>query len=256
LEAAYGERAAPRGVAGIGFGAAALCAAVFVLAGCEEEGEMDPPPPASAPSEAKLLFVAADTKTTTETLTRLQRGGGGPFGGDIEITPSGGAGVARGTLMRMGAASRSITVQGAPVPSDPGKEPFMYTLGVGVTESCEAEVSVKRNNSPVTGSPKTVQLHYGAEVAGFSLWADGAADTADTTELTLTFDRPIVLAADEIHLDPLDPANAGITKGTRRVGRWKGLWYRRRGTFRRGCHSLSTHGPGRVSPYGEWIMEN
>jgi hypothetical protein len=136
-----------------------------------------------APGEIQFLYAGAhDSNGTTEKLTLVfnQDVPGGLLSSDITVP---------------------VTITGDPVRKAAG----VYELAVIVTESGTVDVAVAKSGYSIVPGSQPVEVRYVVPVKFESVTADGSA-TADTTKLTLKFDRDIAgLAASDITLD------AGIT---------------------------------------------
>jgi hypothetical protein len=214
------KRENPRGGSSIGwFGLrAALVAAVFalVLTGCssgnggsDDEDDDDPAVPSPAGTVKKtLVYATAGTEANTQSLTLVFSADMGELkASDITLEALGGvnAGISKGSVSGSGAS---------------------YTLEVGeITAEGEVRVSVKKNGAPVSGSPKTIWVHYGAQVVDFAyLEADGVSNTSKTKTLTLMFSSPGIpgLAVGEIRLHPHGTGNGSVSvkPGSLKGGPW------------------------------------
>ncbi|MDR3356728.1 MAG: hypothetical protein LBO04_06020, partial [Spirochaetaceae bacterium] len=133
------------------------------------------------------------TEATTELGLEFSAGINGLSADDITITPAGAA--VKGLVSGSGG---------------------IYSLGLsGVNEETEIEVAVAKEGYAVTPSSKTVTVHGVAALLTFdSLTANGAANTATTTELTLGFSAAIDgLSADDITITPAGAAVKGTLSG-------------------------------------------
>jgi hypothetical protein len=196
---------------------AALAAAVFalVLTGCSsgnggsDNEDDDPAVPSPAGTVTKtLVYATAGTKANTQSLTLV-------FSADMgELTAS------NIDLEALGGVNEGITWD---APERTEEDPLVYRLPVsGISNEGKIKVSVTKNNAPVPGSPKTIWVHYGAQVVNFAyLEADGVSNTTKTRTLTLTFGGGgINLQEEEICLNPHSIGNEsiGVKQGTLQDG--------------------------------------
>jgi hypothetical protein len=152
--------------------------------------------------ETKFLYLAADGTAATVTTTHLTLVFDKPVSGltanDITITDAGSTGAVKGVLAH---------TEGA-----------IYTLEIGdIMTAGQITIDVRRNGytiTPINPATRTVSVHYASQssLTTFSyLAADGTANVATTTHLTLTFNKTVSgLTADDITVTGL----AGLTKGT------------------------------------------
>jgi len=188
---------------------AILAVFAIVTLGCPEPTAAVTTPPdtskditlAAVRQDATLREDGTPTKTTSELYLNFDK-----IIEDLEakdISLSGVTGVNKGALSRTGA---------------------MWTMKItGVTESGTLTVKVEKEDYNITGSPKTVKIHFSPPPAGAtevifsSLTADGVDKTTATTTLTLKFvtkanNSPINitgLTAGHIKLSGV----AGVTRG-------------------------------------------
>jgi len=119
--------------------------------------------------------------------------------GPNDIALSGVAGVVKGTELK-----------------NPGGSFYQLPIS-GFTASGTLTVKVTKAGYNILNSEQTVPIFYHAEEVAFvSLTADGGADTATTTKLTLAFDKTIEgLSASDITLSDTNAIMGLLTSGTK-----------------------------------------
>ena len=134
---------------------------------------------------------SSNQTTTTLTLT-FDKAITGLAAGDITL--SGVTGVSKGTLSASGTT---------------------YTLGIsGFTSGGTLSVAIAKSGFNISGSSKTVTIHYAAAVTLGSVSANGSS-TETTTALTLTFNQAISgLTADNITLSGVTEVSKGTLSGS------------------------------------------